>query len=296
LESGATSQGHGREEDRSLRGRVAVVTGGGRGIGRGIVLALAGEGVDVAVAEAGSRKGESEFNQHHGTEESGLESAFRVVREVEAAGQKESWGSAVALETDVRNRAEVEAMVRDTVSRFGRVDILVNCAGAIWRGPLIGFDEGAWDYLFDVNVKGVFLCCKMAAPLMIGQRWGRIVNVSSVSGKEGSANSSAYCASKFAVIGLTQSLAFELAPYSVTVNAVCPGIVDTAMWRRIISPEYGAKWGVSAEEAFARVVHENIPLGRPQTPEDIGEAVLYLCRSRNVTAQSLNVCGGMVVH
>lgn len=272
-----------------LNGRVAIVTGGGRGIGRGISMALAREGVDVVVVEAEELSGP--YNQHHSTRIDGYKYAVEVAEEIKAMGRE-----ALAVESDVSESGDVRGMVESALDRFGRVDILVNNAGVIWRGPLVGFEEEAWDLIFEINVKGVFLCCKAVAPLMMRQGGGRIINISSVAGKRASPRSAAYSASKFAVIGLTQALAFELAPYDVTVNAICPGIIDTMMWRGIISPQFGEEWGISPEEAFERVVNERIPLGRPQTVEDIGDMAVFLCRSDNITGQSINVDGGIRVH
>ncbi len=273
----------------NLSGRIAIVTGAGRGIGRGIALALAKEGADIVVAETDRLA--SPFNQYHNTSIGGYQSALKVVKEIESLGQR-----AMAVQCDVSKYEEVGGLVKKTLDRFGKIDILVNNAGVIWRGPFTEFNEEAWDFVFDINVKGVFLCCKAVAPWMIKQRSGKIVNIASVAGKQASPRSAAYSASKFAVIGLTQSLAFELAPHNINVNAICPGIVDTQMWREVISPEFAEIWRVSPEEAFARNVNERIPLGRPQTPEDIGNAVVFLCKSDNITAQSINVCGGIRVY
>ncbi|MFQ6076781.1 MAG: SDR family NAD(P)-dependent oxidoreductase [Candidatus Bathyarchaeia archaeon] len=272
-----------------LNGRVAIVTGGGRGIGRGISMALAREGVDVVVVEAEELS--SPYNQYHSTRIDGYKSAVEVADEIKAMGRE-----ALAVEADISKGGDVRGMLEKTLDKLGRVDILVNNAGVIWRGPLVEFEEEAWDFIFEINVRGVFLCCKAVAPLMMRQGGGRIINISSVAGKRASPRSAAYSASKFAVIGLTQALAFELAPYDVTVNAICPGIVNTMMWRGIISPQFGEEWGVSPEEAFDRVVNNRVPLGRPQTADDIGDLVVFLCKSDNITGQSINVDGGIRVH
>jgi len=146
--------------------------------------------------------------------------------------------------------------------------------------------------VMDVNVKGTFLCSKAIAPTMMQQRRGRIVNVSSIAGKQGGPGLAHYCASKWAVLGFTQSLAHELAPFDVTVNAVCPGIVESAMWHDALSPALAAVQQSTPEAAWERIVKERVLLGRPQTPEDIGQAVVFLCQADNITGESINVTGG----
>jgi meso-butanediol dehydrogenase/(S,S)-butanediol dehydrogenase/diacetyl reductase len=260
----------------SLDGQVAIVTGAARGIGRGIALALAEAGADVVLAdlEAGSGELTYPLSGHAELEAAAKEVTERGVR-------------ALAVPCDVRHSEQVEGLVQSARDTFGRIDIVVNNAGVVHFEPLAEFDEARWDLLFDVNVKGVFLVCRAAHPDLVRSR-GCIVNISSVAGKRGHPLGSGYCASKFAVIGLTQSLAGELAPQGVRVNAICPGILPTHMWtHHLASEERGGK------ASYAAAIQGMVPLGREQTPEDVAGAVLYLVSAPNVTGVSLNVAGGM---
>ena len=253
-----------------LKDKVAIVTGAARGIGRGIALCLAREGTHVVLADLPSVDEDLEHTR----------------AEAEAAGVQ-----ALALHCDVTSSAQAQSMAQAAIERFGRIDILVNNAGVISVAPVVAMTEEQWDLVMDVNVKGTFLCSKAVAPHMMERRSGRIVNVSSIAGRKGNAGLAHYSASKWAVLGFTQSLALELAASNVTVNAVCPGIIDSAMWGEHLLPALGAVQGVSPEEAWEAYVRERIPLGRPQTPEDIGEAVVYLCSADNVTGEAITVSG-----
>jgi NAD(P)-dependent dehydrogenase (short-subunit alcohol dehydrogenase family) len=144
----------------------------------------------------------------------------------------------------------------------------------------------------DVNLKGVFLCSKAVVGHMAQRRSGRIVNLSSIAGKRGRAFASAYATSKWGVIGFTQSLAYEMAPANVTVNAICPGEVATYMWTDVLAPAMAAGAGTSKEEAWDAMLKRDVPLGREQTPQDMGQAVVFLCKADNVTGLALNVSGG----
>jgi len=253
-----------------LKDKVAIVTGAARGIGRGIALCLAREGVHIVLADLPAVDADLE----------------RTRGETEAEGVQ-----ALATHCDVTNAAQVQSMVQAAIERFEHVDILVNNAGVISVAPVVLMTEAQWDLVMGVNVKGAFLCSKAVAPHMMERRSGRIVNVSSIAGLKGNAGLAHYSASKWAVLGFTESLALELAPSNVTVNAVCPGIIDSAMWAEHILPAIAGVQSVSPEEAWQAFVKERIPLGRPQTPEDIGEAVVYLCRADNVTGEALTVSG-----
>lgn len=251
-----------------LTGRIALVTGAGSGIGQGIARVLAREGADLVLTDLN------------------LQNVQAVADEV----------GAVALEHDVTSWQSCEEVVATTLDHKGRIDVLVNNAGVSKSVPFHELDEAEWDRVNDVNAKGVFLTTRAVVPHMMERRSGRIINISSMVGKEAIPLFAHYCASKFAVIGLTQSLAKELAPYDINVNAVCPGVVRTPLWDPLLDQLSAAK-GISREEAFQEFV-DGIPLGRPQDPEDIGEICAFLAsdRARNMTGQGVNVTGGMQVH
>jgi meso-butanediol dehydrogenase / (S,S)-butanediol dehydrogenase / diacetyl reductase len=262
----------------TLRGKNALVTGAARGIGRGIALALADAGVNVGLADLGG--GPSGLTY----ELAGRAELELAAKEVEARGVR-----ALPLTCDVRSAEQAAAAVERTARELGSLDLLVNNAGVVHFDGLASFPEERWDLLFDVNVKGTFLMCRAAVAKLVAAK-GAIVNIASVAGKRGYAGGSGYCASKFAVVGLTQSLAMELAPQGVRVNAVCPGILGTHMWHsHLASPERGG------QAAYEAAIKQLVPLGREQTPEDIAQAVLYLASAPNVTGVALNVAGGMEV-
>jgi len=267
--------------ERGLDGKVAVVTGAARGIGRGIALGLADAGAVVVVSDLG---GSGQKWSYRLADRAELE---ETTKEVESRGVR-----ALAVPCDVTDASQVEQLVDAGRREFGRIDILVNNAGVVHFGPLAEFDEARWDQLFAVNVKGVFLASRAAIPHLVETR-GSIVNISSVAGKRGYAGGAAYCGTKFAVVGITQALAAELGPQGVRVNAVCPGILATAMWNDHLNDVMGRNFGSQGREAFAQAVQNFIPLGREQTPEDIAEAVVYLSSTVNVSGISLNVAGGM---
>lgn len=269
-----------------LRDKIAVVTGGARGIGKGMALALARQGVHVAVADL--------YTPSQGTAGyafSTEQEVGKTVEELRALGVR-----ALGVPVDVTQWGQVEAMV-DTVTRqLGPIDILCNNAGVVDTSLVVDTTEAQWDAIMQVNVKGVFLCCKAAAPGMMARRQGRIINTASIAGKRGGPRAAAYCASKFAVVGFTQSFAHEMAPHNVTVNAVCPGILGTAMWLDHLIDRRAESVEGDRQATFTQYAASLIPLGRPQTPEDIGEAVVYLARADNVTGIALNVAGGLVMH
>ncbi len=254
-----------------LKDSVAIVTGAARGIGRGIAEALAREGAHIVIADLPSVDAD----------------AAETKKLVEAHGVQ-----SISVHCDVRDYQDATLMAKSALDRFGKIDVLVNNAGVINVAAVVGMTEEQWDLVLDVNVKGTFLCSKAVAPHMIERRSGRIVNLSSQAGKRGSPGVAHYCASKFAVIGFTQSLAHELGPFNVTVNAVCPGEVDSAMWREHLLPAFSAYRGVTPEEAWEQFMRERVPLGRPQTAADIGQAVVFLCKADNITGESINVTGG----
>ncbi|MFQ5710533.1 MAG: SDR family NAD(P)-dependent oxidoreductase [Candidatus Geothermarchaeales archaeon] len=257
-------------------GKVALVTGGNRGIGRAISINLAREGAKVAI---NYRKNEEE--------------AKETLEEIERLG-----GRAVLMRADLRDGEEVEKMIDRVIKRLGGLDILVNNAGFGILTPLVETTEELWDRTINVNLRGAFLTSKFAAPHMMEQRGGRIINVSSIAGVRGIKFLGAYSASKFGLIGLTQALALELAPYDITVNAVCPGLVRTKMglslvqWVAERSPRYE---GLRLEEAVRKWAEENSLLGRMVEPVDVANVVAFLAsdEAKNITGQAILVDAGV---
>ena len=252
-----------------LAGKVGIVTGAARGIGRGIALGLAREGMHIVVVDL--TKSEME----------------PVVQEI-----KELNRQVMAIEADITSSKATGRMAQDTIKTFGRIDVLVNNAGIIVVAPFTELTEEDWDKVLNVNLKGSFLCCKAVVPHMIERKRGRIVNISSVAGKKAPPLIAAYSASKFGVIGLTQTLAQELGAHNITANAICPGFIDTAMWQDHLSPAFSPAMGVQPEQVVDTFTKANVPLQRPQSPEDIAQCVVYLCKADNVSGVALNVDGG----
>jgi NAD(P)-dependent dehydrogenase (short-subunit alcohol dehydrogenase family) len=252
-----------------LSGRVAVVTGGGRGIGAATARALADAGASVVVAARSSSEIE------------------RVAAELELAGH-----ASLAVVSDVTDPKAVQRLREAAEERFGGVDILVSNAGVATSAPLGRVALAEWERLFAVNTTGAFLCAQAFAPAMAERGWGRIVNVASIAGRTAAAYISAYAATKHALVGLTRALAAELAAQGVTVNAVCPGYVDTRMTDESVE-RISAKTGLAAEEARGRVVAMN-PQKRLIEPEEVAFAVAVLCdeRARGVNGQALGIDGG----
>ena len=275
----------GQKERMKIKGKTVIVTGAARGIGRAIAEAFAAEGANVVLADLGSLAHQPAAGWHYRlSPESELANAAKEIRE--------SGGSCAALEVDVSDRASCQSLVQESVEAFGRLDIVVNNAGVIKLGNIADFAESEWDRIFAVNAKGVFLMSQAALPYL-EERGGLIINIASNAGKKGSPYNSAYCASKAAVIGLTQSLAAELAEHDIRVNAICPGNVFTSMqFDYLVLHRLQQYEGQSLEEAFDAFVQATAPLGRRQTPEEIAEAALYLARADSVTGISLSVDGG----
>ena len=243
----------------SLSGQVAVVTGASRGIGRAVALKLSQSGAAVVVTATS------------------LEGAKRTADEIVAAG-----GKALPVKVDVSQAAEVEELFKKALSAFGRIDILVNNAGITKDGLLLRMKESDWDAVLDVNLKGAFNCTREASKSMTKARYGRIVNISSVVGEMGNPGQANYCASKAGMIGLTKSVARELARRNITVNAVTPGFIETDMTEAL---------GEKAREAL----QEQIPMGRLGGADDIAAAVLFLVSegASYITGHVLSVNGGM---
>ncbi|MGA2108766.1 MAG: SDR family NAD(P)-dependent oxidoreductase [Syntrophorhabdales bacterium] len=253
----------------NLKEKVAIVTGATGVIGRGICTVLAREGMRVAVADLRQ------------------EECNRWADEINASG-----GSALGVVVDVTSKDSTRNMADRVLEACGRIDVLVNNAGIIVVKSLVDFKEEDFDRIFAVNVKGSFLCAQAVASHMISRRTGRFINISSVAAKRPGPLQTAYAASKHAQIGLTQAWCMELGRYNITVNAVCPGFVDSPMWSEELSPAYAPAYGVEPSQLIETVARANSPLGRPQTAEDIGEAVAYFCRADNASGQALVVDGG----
>ncbi len=247
-----------------LDGQIALITGAGRagkGIGRSIALRLAKEGAKIVIADFVN------------------EAADAVAKEIVDMG-----GEALAVYGSVSNPEDVEKMVQDAVDKFGRIDILVNNAGITRDNLLVRMSEQEWDMVLDTNLKGVFVCTRAVAKLMMRQRSGKIINMASVMGLMGNAGQANYSASKGGVIALTKTTAKELGSRGVNVNAVAPGFIQTVMTEEM--PQ-DAKQGIAAQ----------IPLRRLGTPEDVAEAVLFLSSpaSSYITGQIIAVDGGMLM-
>ena len=254
-----------------LEGRVAIVTGGSRGIGGGIVECLAKEKLKIVIGDIA------------------VEAAEKLAKGLASRNKVEL----MAVRTDVSKKEDAENLVATTLKKYGRVDILVNAAAVLKDVPFVDLEEDEWERVMNVNAKGVYLVTKEVVPHMISARRGRIVNISSRAGKDGTAGLSHYAMSKFAIWGLTQSLAKEVASYGITVNAVCPGIVRTDMWERILDFR-ATRTGLPREKIWKNML-KTIPMGKPQEPADIGNLVVFLCSevARYITGEAIHVNGGM---
>lgn len=268
-----------------LTGKVALVTGAARGLGRAMALALADAGCDVAVSDiACSADGATPYALASSDDLAGS------ARAVEQRGRR-----SVAIPADVTVAADVARLMETVAQRLGGLDILVANAGIIAAAPVAVMDEAQWDRIFAVNVKGVFLCARAAIPLLAGRGSGRIVNVASVAGLAGAPYLSAYSAAKHGVVGLTRALAQELAKNGITVNAVCPGYVETALTDRSIA-NIVEKTGMTPEDARATLAARS-PQKRMMTPSEVAELVAYLVsdEARGVNGQAIVLDGGGLV-
>ena len=275
----------------NLNGKVALVTGAGgkNGIGRAIAIRLAKEGADVAV---------NDITEHpYAADRPDWQGLPDLVREIETMGQR-----AISVVADVGDAQQVRRMVDQTVAHFGKIDILVNNAGTLAgkdRVPVVDLAEEDWDRVQRVNVKGVFLCSQAVARHLIAQgAGGKIINLSSVTGKRGSARFAAYSASKFAVIGFTQCLAHELAPYQVNVNAICPGLVDTERMGHLASVLMPDTLSADAQLSEYTTRSESaVPFGRLAEGADVAKMAAFLAsdEAAYLTGVSITVSGGSVM-
>jgi len=248
----------------SLSGRVGIVTGAGGGIGREIARRLTREGMVVAVLDRDSAAAEAVAGEIGG----------------------------LALAADVTSPEEVSLAVDTALARLQRIDVLVNNAGIAWMGPAMDMPLEALQAMLRVNVEGVFIVTRAVLPHMMASRSGSVVNLASWAGKTGNANFAGYCASKFAVIGLTQALAREMAPHSIRVNAICPGIVvDTAMRSTIEVQQRHYGLPDTAER------EKSIPIGRVSVPDDVARIAAFLAsdEASYMTGESINLSGGLLM-
>ena len=244
-----------------LKDKVALVTGGAQGIGKAIAVTLAKEGANVSICDVN------------------LEKAQETAKEISALGVK-----AAAFLTNVTVAAECDALIENTVKEFGKVDILINNAGVTRDGLLIRMSEADWDLVIAINLKGTFNCTKSAVKVMMKQRYGRIVNISSVIGLMGNAGQTNYAATKAGVIGVAKSVAKEYANRNITVNCVAPGYIQTAMTDKLTEDQ---------KQAMLKFV----PLGRMGQSQDVANAALFLVSplADYITGQVITVDGGMVM-
>jgi meso-butanediol dehydrogenase/(S,S)-butanediol dehydrogenase/diacetyl reductase len=255
----------------------AFVTGAGTGIGKAIATRLASEGAQVIVTDINllwAKSTAEEITKKYSVE-------------------------ALAFKLDVTNSAEVDEVIQKAWRDCGRIDFLINNAGVSTMNRVVDLSEQEWDYNMNVNAKGVFLVTRAALRMMLNHDYGsekpKIVNTASMAGKYGTPFLAHYCASKFAVVGFTQALALELAPYGITVNAVCPGYVQTSMQERELNWEAKLR-NMTPEQVKAEYL-AHVPLGRLETPEDVANVFAFLCShdADYITGQAINVSGGQAL-
>jgi sorbitol-6-phosphate 2-dehydrogenase len=261
---------------REFKNKTVIVTGGAQGLGAHLCERFAGDGANVVIADLKIEQAE--------------ELAQRLI---------EGYGvRSLAVAVDVTEEATVETMVDLAVKEFGSIDILVANAGIVIAGDTPGFEVAKWRKVIDVDLVGYFICAKQVLKVMIEQKSGVIIQINSKSGKEGSYKNSAYAAAKFGGIGLTQSLALEVAELGIRVNAVCPGnLLDSPLWVNSLYKQYSDKLGIP--EAEVRKLYEDkVPMKRGCTFDNVADLVLFLSSDRAdyITGQAINVTGGQVMH
>ena len=255
-----------------LEGKCAIVTGAAQGLGEAIARRLAVEGCSLIIADVNAEKAEA--------------AAAAIV---EATGQR-----AIGKKVDVTDADACGIMVEEAMAAFGKLDILVANAGILKAGDITEMDPADWRRVLEVNLTGYFLCAQAAARAMRPRKSGSIVQINSKSGKKGSFRNGAYAASKFGGIGLTQSIALDLAPDGIRVNAVCPGnLLDGTLWQNSLFDQYAQTQGLTPEQVRAKY-ESQVPLGRGATYEDVSGVVVFLCSddASYMTGQAINVTGG----
>jgi len=253
-----------------LKDKVAIITGAASGIGKAIAAAFTEEGAKVAIADIN------------------FEAAQKTAEQFDK--------SAIAVKVDVSNRVSAEKMVGEVEDKHGPLDILVNNAGVSYITPFLDCSQELWEKTININLKGTFNCSQAVISRMLPRKNGVIINMSSQSGKSGNSHYTAYCASKFGIIGLTQSLAIEFAGQGIRVNALCPGVVFTPLWDQMIG-DYAKKRNMKPEEVKP-YFKSKIPLGRLCTEKDIADVAVFIAsdKASYITGQSINISGGAVMH
>jgi len=247
-----------------VKNKIAIVTGSGRGIGKSTVLELAKEGAKVVVSDID------------------IKECQNVCDEIKKIGS-----DAIAVKCDISKKSDVDAMIKKTMQKFQKIDILINNAGVVLMKPFVEMTEKDWDFVLDINLKGVFLCTNAVVKQMIKQKSGKIISVASTAGEVGFMNTSAYCASKAGIINLTRELALELSPHNINVNAIAPGVIATKMTEDMLK-----------DKKTKEVLLASTPLGRVGQPEEIGKAAVFLASddSNFITGHTLVVDGGWLTH